>query len=174
MLKINPPDYQFCPFCGKRLEIRIEEGKERKYCSSCGWTYYPRATQAAAAVIVKKGKVLLAQRKREPFKGTWMFPAGFTDFGEHPLETLKREVKEETGLELKKARLIDVNQVEGDSREPGHFVFFYEVEVSDGQLKNDDEENQEIAWFDIKNPPKIGFKNHQKIMKFLQKGGEKN
>ena len=172
MLKIKPSDYQFCPFCAMKLQIRIEEQKERKFCPHCHWTYYPRVAQAAAAVIVKKGKVLLVQRKREPYKGTWMFPAGFVDFGEHPLETLKREVKEETGLELKKAGLIDVIQAEGDPREPGHFTFFYQVEVFDGQLKNDDEENQEIGWFDIQKPPKIDFKNHQKIMKFLQKGGE--
>ena len=173
MLKIKPPDYQFCPFCGKKLKTRIEEQKERKYCSSCHWTYYPRVAQAAAAVIVRKGKVLLVQRKREPYKGTWMFPAGFVDFGEHPLETVVREVKEETGLNVKQGKLIEFFQNKDDTRDPGHLTFFYQV-VADGQkIKTDKEENQDIGWFDIQKPPKIGWKNHQKIMKFLQKGGEK-
>jgi len=169
MLKIKPPNYQFCPFCGKKLGIKIEEGKERKYCSSCHWTYYPRVAQATAAVIVRKGKVLLVHRKREPYKGTWMFPAGFVEFGEHPLETLKREVKEETGLMVKKALLMNIFQTKDDPRSPGHIAIFYRTEVLNGQLKNDDEENQNIGWFNIQKPPKIGWKNHQKVMKFLRK-----
>ena len=30
MLKIKPPNYKFCPFCGKKLGIRIEEGQKEK------------------------------------------------------------------------------------------------------------------------------------------------
>lgn len=173
MLKIKPPDYQFCPFCSKKLEIRIEEGKERKYCSSCHWTYYPCFPPSALAVIIKNNKVLLVKRNREPYKKTWMFPAGFVDFGERPIETLKREVKEETGLKVKKADLFDIVKATDDFRSPGHLEFCYQVLVDGNKIKNDNEENQEIAWFDIQNPPKIGWQSHQKIMKFLQKGGEK-
>src|SRR4030042_5511761 len=145
MLKIKPPDYQFCPFCGKKLGIRIEEGKERKYCASCHWTYYPQVNQTVAALVVKDNRVLLVQRRREPYKGTWMFPAGFVEFGEHPLETLKREVKEETGLMVKKVCLMDILQTKDDPRAPGHVSIFYRTEVLNGPLKNDDEENQDIG-----------------------------
>ena len=169
MLKIKPLDYQFCPFCSKKLQIKVEENKKRKYCSSCRWTYYPRVAQAAAAVIVKDKKVLLVRRKREPFKGTWMFPAGFVDFGEHPLETLRREIKEETGLRLKTAKFIDIVQAKDDPRELGHLTIFYRAEVFDGHFKNDDEENEKIAWFDISKAPQLGFENHHQIMKFIQK-----
>ena len=168
MLKIKPPNYQFCPFCGKKLQIRIEERKERKYCSSCNWTYYPRVAQAAAAVIIKDGKVLLVQRKREPYKGTWMFPAGFIEFGEHPEETLRREVSEETGLKLKNAILFKVMQSEDDPRSPGHFLFFYKVTVAGSKLKTDKEENQGIGWFDLKNPPAVGWQSHRYIWGLLK------
>lgn len=79
---------------------------------------------SAEAIIIKNGKVLLVKRAREPYKGTWMFPAGFIDFGEHPTETITREVSEETGLKLKKAELFKVLQSEDDPRSPGHFLFF--------------------------------------------------
>jgi len=102
MLKINPPNYQFCPFCGKKLKIKKEENKKRRFCPFCNWTYYPHVGGAVAAIIIKNKKVLLVKRKREPNKGTWMLPAGFIDFGEHPEETVKREIKEETGLKAKK------------------------------------------------------------------------
>jgi len=169
MLKIKPPDYKFCPFCGKKLQIKIEEGKEREYCSSCHWTYYPYVALTVTAIIIHGSKVLLVKRAREPYKGTWMFPAGFVDFGEYPLDTIKREVKEETDLTVKKACLMDIFQIEDDPRSPGHFCFFYQVEVMDGCLKTDKEENQDIGWFEIKNPPKIGWQSHQKMMKFLQR-----
>ena len=169
MLRIEPPRYQFCPFCGKKLDIKIEEGKERKFCSSCKWTYYPRVATAVAGVIVKKDKILLVKRNREPFKGSWMFPAGFVDFGEHPKEALVREIKEETGLRVMKSEFIDIFQAQDDYRNPGHFVFFYKVKVTGSKITTDKEENQDIAWFSIKNPPEISWKSHRYVMKLLKK-----
>jgi len=96
--KIQPPNYQYCPFCGNSLEIKIEEEQERKFCSDCKWTYYPRVSTAAGAIIIQDGQVLLVQRAREPYLGTWMLPAGFVDYGEHPADTVVREIREETGL----------------------------------------------------------------------------
>ena len=170
MLKIKPPNYQFCPFCGKKLEIKKEEERERKFCSSCNWTYYPHVAGSVCAIIIKKGKVLMVRRNRDPYKGTWMFPAGFIDYGEHPEETLAREIKEETGLKLKKATLFKVMQSEDDPRSPGHFLFFYKVTVSGTKLETDKDENQEIGWFDLENPPEIGWESHRFVIKFLQKG----
>lgn len=174
MLKIKPPNYQFCPFCGEKLKIKKEEEKERKFCSFCKWTYYPHVAGSAGAIIVRGKKVLLVKRSRDPYKGTWMFPAGFIDFGEHPEETLKREIKEETGLEFKKAVLFKLLQSVDDPRSPGHFLFLYKVSVKGKKLKTDKDENQGIGWFEIKNPPEIGWQSHKYIMKLLQKETRSN
>jgi 8-oxo-dGTP diphosphatase len=169
MLKIKPPNFKFCPFCGQKLGFRKEEGRTRKYCPSCNWTYYPHVAGGSAAVIIKNQKVLLVKRNRPPHKNTWSFPAGFIDFGEHPLEALKREVQEETGLEVKEAKLMKIIQNVDDPRSPGHFIFFYRVEVGDGKLKTDEKENQAIKWFSLKERPKIGWVSHQEIFKEIQK-----
>lgn len=170
MLKVKPPNYIFCPFCGKKLStIKEEYNQKRKSCGHCNWTYYPYVAAAVAAVIVRGEKALMVQRAKEPYRDTWMFPAGFIEHGEHPLEALKREVKEETNLSIKKAHLIDVFQSRDDPRSLGHFVFFYRAAVSKGRLKTD-EENKGIAWVDIKNPPKIGWRTHKHIMRLLQQG----
>jgi len=171
MLKIKPPDYQFCPFCGKKLEIKIEDKKERKFCSGCKWTYYPHVAASANAIIVKGKKVLMVKRAREPFKNTWMFPAGFIEYGEHPIETITRELKEETGLTLKKAEFFNIFQSEDDPRSPGHFAIFYLVEAEGSKIKTEKEENKDIAWVDINQPPKIGWKWHKYIFRLLQKKG---
>lgn len=172
MLKIKEPDYKYCPFCGKKLKIQREEEKRRKVCSGCNWTFYPHVAGAVAAVIINKSKVLMVQRKREPYVGTWMFPAGFIDYGEHPRDTLAREVREETGLKLIKAELVDVLQSEDDYRSPGHFCFFYKVEVKNGKIKTDERENNAIRWFDLEKLPKIGWKGHQIMMRRLLKEKE--
>ena len=165
-LNISPPNYICCPFCGKKLEVKIEEEKEWKYCPDCKWTYYPHVAGSACAVIVKKNKVLLVKRNREPYRGTWMFPAGFIDFGEHPDDTVRREVKEEVGLELVSLKFLEIVQVDDDPRSMGHFGFFYQVEVKDGELiNNDHEENSETKWFDLDKLPEIGWHSHQIISK---------
>lgn len=67
------------------------------------------------------GRVLLIRRKNDPFKGTFALPGGFVDIGE-TLETgCRREVREETGLEVSDLRLIGVYS--DPSRDPrGHTV----------------------------------------------------
>ena len=115
----------------------------------------------------------MVKRGRPPFRNTWMFPGGFVEYGEHPLKTLKREVKEETGLNFQKACFIDILETRDDPRAPGNLVFFYKVTATGKRIKTDEEENKKIAWFNLKKPPRIGWKAHQNIFKQLQKRGLK-
>lgn len=165
-LNVNPPKYNYCPFCGKQIASRNEEDKVRDYCIECKWTHYPYMALSAGAMIIRENKVLLVQRARDPYKGTWMFPAGFVDFGEHPEDTLVREVKEEVGLEVCGYELLEVMQVDDDPRVPGSLILFYKVEVTSDMVKNNDlEENSAIQWFEIDNIPKLSWHAHQIIAK---------
>lgn len=171
MLKIEAQNYQFCPYCGDELQIKIEEGKERKFCPKDSWTHYPRVAAAAVAVICEDRQTLLVQRNRDPFKGSWGFPAGFIDYGEYPEEALYRELKEETGLKAVSCELINIIQCEDDTREPGHFAMFYKVKATGIINPIDLEENQDIQWFSLDDLPKeIGWKHHLQILKLLKKG----
>lgn len=165
MLKINPPKYKYCPFCGKVLKTIIEEEKSRKFCTDCNWTYYPHVAAAVSVIIKKKSKILLVKRNREPYKNTWMLPAGFMNYGEHPEDTARRETLEEVGMKVSSLKLINIMQSEDDPRSPGHLMFMYIARAS-GKLKNGDlDENSEIAWFGLSKLPKIGWKNHLEILK---------
>ena len=168
MITINSKMYKFCPYCGKALKTRIEESKERQWCVDCSWTYYPHVASAVGAVIVSNGKVLMVKRGRDPYKGTWMFPAGFVDYGEHPDDTLIREVEEESGLRAIEYQYFALLQTLDDPRSPGHFSIFYQVTNYDGELINHDiAENKNIGWFPINNMPSIGWESHNKIAKIL-------
>jgi ADP-ribose pyrophosphatase YjhB (NUDIX family) len=169
MMRIDPPEYRYCPFCGSHLESRIEEDRNRSYCRACLWTYYPYVAGSVTALISRGCQVLLVKRKREPFLGTWMMPSGFIEYGEHPEDTVRREVREETGLTARSLDLIGVFQSEDDPRQLGHFVFVYQVGVSDGEIITDIEENDEIAWFDVAELPNVSWKIHRRMLVELVK-----
>src|ERR1035437_10558905 len=60
------------------------------------------------AVIVDKGRVLLARRGNERMKGHWTLPGGLLELGESLTEGVMREVREETGLTVEVLQLIEL------------------------------------------------------------------
>ena len=67
-----------------------------------------RPVLGVGAVIVKDGKALIVKRANEPFKGQWSIPGGRVEPGETLAEAVRREMREETGLEVRVGPLIDV------------------------------------------------------------------
>jgi 8-oxo-dGTP diphosphatase len=169
MVKLTPPSFHFCPFCGQKLETKKEEVYRRKFCSACQWTYYPQVFTSVGAVILKKNQILLVKRRRRPYQNTWMMPGGFVEYGEHPETTLKREVKEETGLKFIESKYFCLLESNDDPRAPGNLVLFYLVKTIGEKLKTDKKENFDIGWFDLKKLPPIGFQVHRQVIKLLQK-----
>ncbi|HUA97592.1 MAG TPA: NUDIX hydrolase [Terracidiphilus sp.] len=63
---------------------------------------------AIGAVIVDADRVLLVRRSREPLRGQWSLPGGALELGESLADGVKREVREETGLEVEPVELIEL------------------------------------------------------------------
>jgi ADP-ribose pyrophosphatase YjhB (NUDIX family) len=59
---------------------------------------------SSLAVVLRDGEMLLIKRAVEPHKGHWCPPGGVIDEGESPEEATVREVKEETGLDMRSRR----------------------------------------------------------------------
>ena len=89
--------WRLCPRCGHELAAR-EHG--HLGCPSCGSEYYANSAPAVQGVLERDGRVLLAKRAIEPRLGHWDLPGGFLEEGEEPLDGLRREFREETGLEV--------------------------------------------------------------------------
>jgi len=70
---------------------------------------YPKLPMVAVGAVVKKGSsIVLVKRTHEPGKGFWSIPGGLVELGEPVKDAVKREVREETGLEVEIDKLIDV------------------------------------------------------------------
>jgi 8-oxo-dGTP diphosphatase len=90
------------------------------------------------AVIVEEGRVLLVRRGSEPLKGHWTLPGGVLEVGESLVDGVKRETKEETGLEVEVIELIELlDRIHRhESRVRYHYVIAdYLCRVTGGELR---------------------------------------
>ena len=90
------------------MRTREIGGRPRRACPACGFIHFIEPRVAVGARVVVDGRILLVRRICEPEIGKWCLPAGYLDAGEHPEETLVREVAEETGLEVRVTGLGEV------------------------------------------------------------------
>ncbi|MBQ7512006.1 MAG: NUDIX domain-containing protein [Prevotella sp.] len=91
--------FRFCPVCGS-AHFEIHNFKS-KHCADCGFTYYANPCSATAAFIVNdRDELLVVRRAKEPARGTLDLPGGFCDMQETVEEGMRREIKEETGLDV--------------------------------------------------------------------------
>ena len=91
--------FKFCPVCGSANWT--EHNFKSKACGDCGFVYYANPCAATAAFILNsRNEMLVARRAKEPAKGTLDLVGGFVDMGETIEEGMRREILEETGLEV--------------------------------------------------------------------------
>lgn len=147
--------YNFCPNCGNA----ITPGSEPPYCSRCDITYYRNAKPCASVLPIKDGKVLLAKRGQDPYKGAYDTIGGFMEANELPEAAALREAKEETGLDMKIVTLLGIyNDQYGDGGDRT-LNLHYIAEVMGGEMRAMDDV-AELEWVDIKDVPlKEGFQN---------------
>jgi 8-oxo-dGTP diphosphatase len=70
--------------------------------------YPQRPILGVGAIIIEDGRVLLAERGREPLKGYWSLPGGAVETGETLEQAVRRETHEETGLEIEPVSVVEI------------------------------------------------------------------
>jgi 8-oxo-dGTP diphosphatase len=90
-----------------------------------GFDPHQKPVPAVAAIILRDREILLIRRGGEPGAGLWSIPGGSVELGETLEESLKREVREETGLEIMVGKLAGVHNLV--VREAGRIRFHYVI-----------------------------------------------
>ena len=112
---------------------------------------------ACALVADGAGRVLLARRAHDPRRGTWDVPGGFLEEGEHPLDALRRELREETGLEIEPLAFVGVwmdRYGEGEDA-PWTMNLYWKARAVGGELAPADDVD-ELRWFGLDELPAAG------------------
>jgi 8-oxo-dGTP diphosphatase len=151
--------WRLCPRCG--AELRGDA--KRLSCDACGFIVYASSKPTAGALCVDDGRVLLARRSHAPFEGYWDIPGGFLDEGEDPLDGLRRELKEETGLDVEPERFLGawVDRYGGDSTAESTLNLYWTARVVGGEAAPADDVS-ELHWFgrdELPAPSELAFEN---------------
>jgi len=102
------------------------------------------------ALIIDGGRILLVERGREPLKGWWSLPGGAVEPGERLQDAARREVREETGLEIEIVCLIEIFErflYDASGVLEYHFVLMdYLCRPVGGELRAGDDAGN-VAWY---------------------------
>jgi 8-oxo-dGTP diphosphatase len=92
-------------------------------------------TIVAAAVVIESGRVLLTRRAEgQHLAGLWEFPGGKLEHGESPEQALVRECREECGIEIKVAEILDVTFHRYPEKDV--LLLFYRCSLVSGEVRH--------------------------------------
>ena len=137
--------WRYCPRCGAEL---AHHGGQVE-CASCGFVHYANPVPAVSARVVDdRGRILLARRAHEPDAGRWDTPGGFLDEGEAPRAALRRELREEAGVEIELGDFVGIYTDRYGAGEDAPFVLnlVWEAAITSGELEPADDVS-ELRWF---------------------------
>lgn len=157
-----------CPLCGTALVAGLVEGRERLRCPRCPFVHFLNPASAAAGVVSDgTGRVLLIRRAIEPARGDWALPAGYQEIDEHPRETVQREVREETGLEVVAEELFDLVFLPHLQRRPANLAVYLCRWISGEPHASDDA--SDARWFELDElPDNVAFENRERVLARLR------
>ncbi len=111
--------------------------------------YPSRPFLGVGALVFDGGNILLVERAKEPLKGYWSLPGGIVEVGEKLEDAIRREVREETSLEIEPLSMFEVFErimPDTDGRPEYHYVLIdYLCRVVGGRLAAASDVSQ-TAW----------------------------
>src|SRR5215210_3596590 len=151
---------RYCSTCGHALGEREVGGKVRPACPSCGAVVFEDPKLAVVVLIERDGRVLMGRRSRHSASpGKWSFPAGFVDRGERVEDAAVREVREETGLEVRLDALLGLYSATGET-----VVLAVYVGTPVGGTLQAADDLTELAFFPFDAPPEPAFAHDPQIL----------
>ena len=157
--------WRICPRCG--AELAHAEG--RVDCAACGFVMYANPAPTACALLQDdRGRLLLGRRAHEPYQGQWDIPGGFLEEHEHPLDCLRRELREETGLEVEPGAFVGawIDRYGPDDRDRATLNLYWTARIVRGEARAADDVS-ELRWFDLGDlpgPDELAFRTIPEVL----------
>jgi nucleoside triphosphatase len=131
---------------------------------------YPEPT-VGGLILNDKKQILLAKSRK--WKNRFTIPGGHVELGETLEEALKREIKEETGLEIMPIRFLLLQEAiySHEFYKPKHFIFLdYLCEAQTTDVQVDEDEIQDFVWVDPRKSSEIDVDSftERTIKKYLE------
>ena len=140
-------DRMFCGRCGAKTQLSQKE--RATICTKCSLTEYPKIGPCVIVGVTNGEKILLTRYKHHAYK-RYALIAGFVEIGESLEDCVRREVFEETGVQIKDIKYY--------RSQPWGFTstllmgFFCQLD-GDPSISIDEDELSEAAWLDRKDVP---------------------
>lgn len=133
---------------------------------------WPRPMVAADAAVFRfvggKVKLLLVQRKNDPFKGKWALPGGFVNIDEEAEGAAARELREETGLvRVPLEQIYTFGKCGRDPRGRVFTVTFMGIATERQRKVTAGDDAAKARWFDVERLPRDLAFDHNDVTKFV-------
>jgi len=140
--------HRFCGRCGTATEDKTEE--RAKICPACGHVVYPRVSPAMMVLVTRGSELLLARANRFP-GAMFSALAGFVESGESLEDCIRREVREEVGIEVERLTYFASQSWPF----PHSLMIAFNAEYSSGEPRPCDPEIAEVKWFSVDALPQL-------------------
>ncbi len=158
---------RYCGACGSPLADAVGQDTGGRICTACGRVHFPKISPAVITLVRKGDKALLARNSRFP-AGRFGLIAGFVEAGETLEETVRRETREEAGIE--------VDSITYRTSQPWPFpdslMVAFTARWASGEARPDGVEIAELRWctpFDLPAIPPPGSVARFLIDEFVDK-----
>ena len=146
--------HQYCGHCGTQtLQL---PGKRAKECPKCGLVTYPRLSPAVIVLVERGAEILLARAHHFP-DNLYSILAGFVEPGESLEDAIMREIYEEVSIKVKDIKYFGSQPWPY----PNSLMLGFTATYASGEIKIDESELADAAWFTKKNlpliPPKLSI-----------------
>lgn len=135
-----------------------------------------KEVKVSADIIVErssKGKpqVLLIKRKNSPYQGKWALPGGFVEQGEEVATAAQRELREETGVDLKREQLQFLDYFDAPDRDPrGRIISFaFGINLKNGVEAKAASDAAEARWFALDELPELAFDHRSMLARWEER-----
>ncbi len=139
---------RFCSACGSKVNRLTDIFA--KQCDACGFTMFPKISPAVIVAVEKADTILLARAGRFA-ENLYSVLAGFAEPGESLEDTVRREIKEEVGIEVRNIRYFGSQSWPY----PDSLMIGFTAEWASGEIAVDNNEITDARWFTVENMPLI-------------------